>query len=129
MKKRCYDPNRNDYRFYGLKGIKVCNEWLQNPSAFEIWALKNRYKNNLTIDRIDSCKDYEPNNCRWISSKENSTFKSTTHYIEIDNVLMSGRGWSKQLGYGINYINRRIRTYGIDNTIDFIKEKLKEKNK
>ena len=70
MKKRCYNTNCANYKFYGLKGVNVCEEWLKSPQLFLDWALANGYKDNLTIDRIDSFKNYEPSNCRFISKSE-----------------------------------------------------------
>lgn len=37
---RCYNKNDESYRFYGQKGIKICEEWLNNPKSFEDWSLK-----------------------------------------------------------------------------------------
>ena len=70
MLDRCYNNKLPSYYWYGKKGIKVCNEWL-NYINFKNWAIKYGYKNNLTIDRIDSNKDYCPSNCQWITLKEN----------------------------------------------------------
>lgn len=71
MKKRCYEPKHDNYKRYGGRGIKVCDEWVNNPAAFVHWALKSGWKPELTIDRIDSDSDYKPNNCRWVTLKEN----------------------------------------------------------
>lgn len=73
MKTRCFNPNSKSYKNYGGKGITVCNEWSEDFNVFYRWALDNGYKEGLTIDRIDSNKDYCPDNCRWISKSENST--------------------------------------------------------
>ena len=118
---RCYNKNCKDYRFYGKNNIQIFNEWLYNPKLFEKWSLENGYQDNLTIDRIDETKDYCPENCRWITREENSKWKSTTNYIEVNRILDSGKGWAERLGLGINYINRHIRKYGMENTIEFIK--------
>lgn len=66
MRKRC---NSTRYKYYGGKGIKVCKEW-DVFLNFKEWAIKNGYKDELTIDRIDGNGNYEPSNCRWISNKE-----------------------------------------------------------
>ena len=50
MKKRCYNENDYNYRWYGSKGIKICEEWLDDPKLFEEWALNNGYQDGLTID-------------------------------------------------------------------------------
>lgn len=77
MKNRCYIKSSSSYYLYGGKGIKVCDEW-QNFNNFYEWAINNGYeeiegeiKDKLSIDRIDSSKDYCPENCRWITLSEN----------------------------------------------------------
>ena len=67
MKERCFNPNSISYKYYGGRGIKVCNEWLNSYANFRDWALTNGYVNNLTIDRIENDGNYEPNNCQWIT--------------------------------------------------------------
>lgn len=121
IKDRCYNIKCKDYRWYGEKGIKVFNEWLNNPRLFEEWAINNGYSDNLTIDRIDENKDYCPENCRWITLENNSKYKSTTSLIEVNGVIHSGKDWAKLLGFGVNLINNYVRKYGLENTIEFIK--------
>lgn len=121
MKNRCYNPNDKAYKWYGAKGIKICDEWIYNQKSFEEWALQNGYNDTLTIDRVDENKDYSPNNCRWITNIQNSKYKSTTTLINVENEIHTGREWSKILGLGANRINAYIRKYGLENTIEFIK--------
>jgi hypothetical protein len=72
MKARCNNPNNDRYKYYGGKGIKVCKEWNDNFQVFAKWALENGYADGLSIDRIDSNKDYCPENCRFIPVRENT---------------------------------------------------------
>ena len=65
MKTRCLNPNSKAYHYYGGRGISICDEWKDNFSAFRDWALSNGYRDDLTLDRIDSDKDYSPENCKW----------------------------------------------------------------
>ena len=118
---RCYNKNNKDYCSYGAKGISVYQDWLDNPTHFEEWALANGYEDNLTIDRRDETKDYCPSNCRWITKEENSRWKSTTNRINVDGEIKTGRQWATELGFGPNLINRYIRNYGMDNVIEFIR--------
>jgi len=72
MKNRCYRASSNAYKYYGGKGIAVCDEWRDNYVAFKFWAMLSGYQGGLTIDRIDSAGNYEPNNCQWITRSENT---------------------------------------------------------
>lgn len=69
MKDRCNNPNCRVFNDYGGRGIKVCEEWLDDFSAFQKWALANGYKEGSTIDRKDNDKGYSPDNCRWTDRK------------------------------------------------------------
>lgn len=77
MKQRCYNPNKKEYKFYGAKGVTICDEWKNDFRAFFHWAIDNGYeiiddyKDKLNIDRIDSSKGYSPDNCRFISQSDN----------------------------------------------------------
>lgn len=74
MKQRCYNSNNPKFKYYGGKGITVCPEWMESYDTFKNWAINNGYITNmrLSIDRVDSDKDYSPENCRWIPISENS---------------------------------------------------------
>lgn len=70
MRRRCNGQCTNR-QYYGGKGIGYCLEW-EDFDVFATWAISNGYKPGLEIDRIDSDKDYTPDNCRWVSHKNNS---------------------------------------------------------
>lgn len=126
IKQRCYNKNEKSYRWYGAKGIKICDEWLNNPKLFEEWSLQNGYKDNLTIDRIDECKNYSPDNCRWIALDENSRRAGKVNWIAIDDERLTGRQWSLKLGLGLLTIDKYIRQYGLNKTKELIQSMLKE---
>ena len=80
MRSRCYSKNNPAYKYYGGRGIRVCDEWMQDVDAFIDWSLENGYKNDLQIDRIDNDGDYKPSNCRWVSAGVNCKNKSVPFY-------------------------------------------------
>lgn len=82
MRERCYYKNHDSYKYYGARGIAVCDEWRNNYAAFEKWALSNGYNRNAkqgecTLDRIDVNGDYCPENCRWVSMSVQNKNKRT----------------------------------------------------
>lgn len=64
LKQRCLNPKSSRYDDYGNRGITLCEEWLDFENFHE-WAIKNGYKEGLSLDRIDNDKGYYPTNCRW----------------------------------------------------------------
>lgn len=86
IKDRCYNKNNNHYQSYGGRGIIMCDEWKNDYMLFRNWCIANGHKeeikesgrNNLTIDRINVDGNYEPNNCRFITNKENCLNKRDT---------------------------------------------------
>ena len=82
IKDRCYNPICNGYKYYGGRGIDVCDEWREDFIAFRDWALANGYQDELTIDRIDVNGNYCPENCRWVTVKEQNRNKTQTIYFQ-----------------------------------------------
>ena len=68
-------------RLYQDRGITVCDEWLVFEN-FRDWSLSHGYKEGLQIDRIDNDKGYCPENCRWVTPKENTNNRRNTLRLE-----------------------------------------------
>ena len=108
IKARCLNPNNKAFKWYGGKGIKICDEWLNDFQAFYEWAMANGYAKGLTIDRIDSEKDYCPENCRWITIQEQQHNKKSNHYITCNGETHTMTEWAKKTGININTLSSRI---------------------
>ena len=72
MRDRCNRKSNQDYKYYGGKGIIVEDIWI-DYLEFKKWSILNSYEpnKNLQIDRVDSNKNYSPDNCRWVDAKTN----------------------------------------------------------
>lgn len=112
MKQRCCNENDIKYESYGAKGINVCKEWLDNFMEFRKWALENGYKENLTLDRIDGTKGYEPNNCRWRTYRQQANNMKTNHLLSFDGETHTISEWSRIVNIKRGTIERRINKYG-----------------
>jgi hypothetical protein len=110
MKERCYYPHNNRYYKYGARGIKMCEEWLKDRKTFFKWAMENGYEDGLTIDRIDVNGDYCPENCRWLSRKEQMKNKTTTVWVEYDGNRMCLADWARKTGIGRCTLAARLKS-------------------
>lgn len=118
MKRRCNNNKYKRYKFYGGKGVKICDEW-KSYSVFRKWALNNGYKDNLTIGRIDNDRDYCPSNCRWenISQQANNTSRSV--FLSHNGLRMTSSQWAVRLGLTYNQVkNSLTRGYTIEEIIN-----------
>ena len=72
IKARCSSPTGISASTYFERGIKVCDEWISNYTAFGQWSKQNGYQDDLVLDRKDTNGGYSPDNCRWVTQKVNS---------------------------------------------------------
>lgn len=109
MIQRCHNPKTRQYGYYGGRGIAVCDEWRDDYSCFREWALKNGYKQGLTIDRINNNDGYSPQNCRWATYKEQGRNRRGNHNITLNGETKCLREWSETVGINVSVISRRLR--------------------
>ena len=114
MIKRCTYQKCNHYKWYGAEGKKVCNEWLgQNGfHRFAEWALSHGYKEGLQIDRIDNNGDYSPDNCRFVTCKENNRNKRNNHRVTINGITKTLIEWCEIYGIPDRIVRARISVRG-----------------
>lgn len=109
MKDRCANPNATQYNNYGGRGITVCDEWKNDFQPFYNWAMDNGYQEGLTIDRIDNDGNYCPQNCRWISLKEQQRNKSSNRVIFYKGEKHCLSEWCELLNLKYSTISGRLR--------------------
>ena len=108
MKNRCYNKSDEHYKWYGARGIAVCDEWKDDFMSFYDWSMNNGYDDNLTIDRIDVNGNYEPNNCRWANAKQQQRNRRNNKRITYKGVTKSLIEWCETLGLKYDTIINRI---------------------
>ena len=108
MRQRCENPNAISYKYYGEKGIFVCEEW-KKFSNFCAWALSNGYNDNLTIDRINSNGNYEPSNCKWATNKEQQNHTSYNHLLTHCGETHNITQWAEIIGIPRTALYNRMR--------------------
>lgn len=94
MKKRCNDPKTIDFKYWGGKGIKVCERWLDYNNFL---ADMGRCPTGHSIDRINSNGDYELSNCRWATQVEQQNNRSNNIKFEYNGEIISIVGLAKKL--------------------------------
>ena len=109
LKQRCYNPKRPDFKYYGGRGITVCDEWKNEFQAFYDWAMSNGYQDNLTLDRIDSNGNYEPSNCRWATMKVQTNNKRCNIRVVVDGKEKSLKELSNETGIKYTTLYMRYR--------------------
>ena len=112
MMHRCYDPKRVKYKDYGGRGIEVCDEW-HDPNCFIDWAEANGYQIGLQLDRKDNDSWYSPENCRFITPKENSRNRRNTKYLTINNDTKCVAEWCEEIDISPFTVYWWIRTKGV----------------
>lgn len=108
MKNRCYNENVKSYKDYGAKGIKICDEWMNSFEAFYECAMDNGYDDSLTIDRIDNNGNYCPENCRWVTRKEQNNNTSQNRFIEYKGQRHTVAEWANITGITAETIRGRL---------------------
>ena len=123
MFNRCYKEKHKFYKNYGGRGIKICDEWLNNFMTFYNWAINNDYQDNLTIDRINNDGNYEPNNCRWQTIKEQANNRRTNQMYEYKGKKQSLKEICNELHLNYTTIWKRIKKgMSLEEAIKFEKQ-------
>lgn len=87
MKERCNNATYKGYRYYGGRGIKVCDRWSESFENFFL-DMKNKPSSKHSLDRIDVNGNYSPDNCRWATtSQQSANRRDTTKYLFNDHMM------------------------------------------
>lgn len=119
IKDRCYNKNSKRYKDYGGRGVAVCSEWKNDFQAFYNWSMNNGYKKGLQIDRIDNNGNYEPDNCRFATAKENANNRRSNRYITVNNITHTLSEWCNILNLKYKKVTTRLyRGWSIERALE-----------
>jgi hypothetical protein len=107
MINRCGSPSDKKFRYYGARGITVCERWL----SFENFLADMGARPSVahSIDRKENDRGYEPNNCRWATPIEQAQNKSNNVFVVLGGERVVVAEAERRLGIGYGSINQRAR--------------------
>lgn len=110
IKRRCFNVNCSRYKDYGGRGITVCDKWRNSFEAFykDISKLPHFGEAGYTLDRIDNNGNYEPNNVRWATTKQQNNNTRNNHYITYNGKTQTIAQWAEELKINYNTLFMRI---------------------
>jgi len=117
MKTRGNNPKRADYKYYGGKGIKVCDRW----SSFEAFLedMEDPFQEGLTLDRRDGDGDYCPENCKWSTKEEQANNMSNNLNLTYKGVVYTEAELSRAFGIKRTTVQaRRNRGWSVKEIVE-----------
>ena len=109
MRQRCSNPSDTNYKYYGARGIRVCDRWQNSFVAF--YADMGERPIGMTIDRKDSDGDYTPENCRWATPTEQHNNQRSNVLHTIGGVTKNTTQWLKHFEIKKSTFSTRLYVY------------------
>jgi hypothetical protein len=106
MKQRCQNQKYHSFKYYGGRGIKVCDEWQRFESFYKDMG---DVPEGMSLGRIDNDGDYSPENCRWETAKQQIRNRSNTTYITHQGETKSLAEWAEKIGIAHGTLKRRYQ--------------------
>jgi len=111
IKTRCYNEKRHDYKRYGARGIKMCDEWLHDYKAFRD-HIGDRPSPRHSLDRIDNDMGYQPGNVRWANRNEQNANKSNNNEVVGVYFVKAQKLWAARLIVdGTRVLEKHFKSY------------------
>lgn len=106
MKARCLNPKSDNFKWYGGRGISICQRWMSFSNFFDDMSIR---PNGCTLDRIKNDGNYSPDNCKWSTVTEQRNNKSDSILITLDGKSMSIDEWSLFIGINRGTLSSRYK--------------------
>lgn len=102
---RCCDVGNKRYKDYGGRGITVCERWMNIENFCEDMGARPLGK---SLDRIDNCRGYYPENCKWSTRSEQQRNRRTNHLITWNEKTQCVGAWAEEIGTTFTNLNTRL---------------------
>lgn len=109
MKYRCYNEKCKNYKDYGGRDIKMCDEWYNSMENFYNDMVIGYIKGEVELDRINVNGNYCKENCRWVTQTQNANNKRNNKYISMNGIVRTAAEWGRLLGIKDNTITNRLK--------------------
>lgn len=108
IKRRCYNLRCSKYKYYGGRGITVCDRWLRSYENF-LEDMGRAPSPDHSIDRINNDGNYEPLNCQWATMQEQNNNRRCSRYLTHDNQTRTLSEWSRFTGINSKTLHKRLK--------------------
>jgi hypothetical protein len=110
MVSRCHNPKDPAFKYYGARGITVCDQWRHNPHQF-INDMGERPP-GFTLERINNDGPYSPENCEWRTREQQANNKRSNVWITFEGETLTISQWGRKLNFPDNLLGKRLLTLG-----------------
>lgn len=112
MHDRCYNSDSANYRYYGARGIVVCERWFEFQPFWDDMGqppLDKWNQKTCSIGRINNDGNYEPDNCRWETQAQQNRNTVRTKFLEYNGEIKSRIEWARQYNIGCRRLYERLK--------------------
>ena len=107
MKTRCFNALAEDYRYYGARGITICDRWRTSFQNF--YEDMGDPPQGMSIERIDNSHGYNPENCRWATAQEQANNRRSNTHISYRGKTQTLAAWSREMGMSSMCLIQRLK--------------------
>jgi hypothetical protein len=108
MKRRCDNPNAQNYYLYGGRGIKYEERWKRFESFLE--DMGDKPGRDFSLERKDNSLGYSKDNCVWATKEQQANNKRNNRFIEHNGEVKTLSQWAKQAGISTRTLFARLNT-------------------
>lgn len=126
IKERCLKPNCKAWKWYGGKGITLCDRWLKFENFYADMGPRPSEKHS--VDRVDNTRGYSPDNCRWATDIQQANNRTNNVLITREGVTQTMKQWAQQLGIPYAVVKAR-RLSGVPDSELFAPSPRREYNR